>query len=146
MQELALASNMGGNGYIMNSTEDTSSLDGGIQQGDSSGKIGGVATKTVSAGAKKKTKIEPETKLNRHMFLLPQPQQDLSFIMSLNATLWRYREVATFEKFEKAFFMRHSNLKRYPVTAAVLRHERQLPLLAYAADILEWQVGGMLMH
>ena len=55
------------------------------------------------------------------------------------AQLWRHREVAIFEKFERRFTNKASNAKEFPVIAALLKHERSLHLIKYAADILEWQ-------
>jgi hypothetical protein len=56
------------------------------------------------------------------------------------AQLWRYREVATFERFERMFNNQSENAKSYPVLAAILKHERNLHLIKFAADVLEWQV------
>ena len=55
------------------------------------------------------------------------------------AQLWRHREIAIFEKFERRFTNKASNAKEFPVIAALLKHERNLHLIKYAADILEWQ-------
>ena len=55
------------------------------------------------------------------------------------AQLWRHREIAIFEKFERRFINKASNAKEFPVIAALLKHERSLHLIKYAADILEWQ-------
>ncbi|CAK9251647.1 unnamed protein product [Sphagnum jensenii] len=53
-------------------------------------------------------------------------------------TLWRYREVITLNEFERFFRIRSRNEKDYPIIAAVLKHEKHLPLIKYAADILAW--------
>ena len=55
------------------------------------------------------------------------------------AQLWRHREISIFEKFERRFVNKASNAKEFPVIAALLKHERNLHLIKYAADILEWQ-------
>jgi hypothetical protein len=53
-------------------------------------------------------------------------------------TLWRYREVITFREFKRSFCINTTYEREYPVIAAVLKYEKYLHLIKYAADILAW--------
>ncbi len=54
--------------------------------------------------------------------------------------IWRYREPVTFDQFFRHFQLHlRENEEQFPVTAAVLKYERDLHLIKYAADILAWE-------
>jgi hypothetical protein len=52
--------------------------------------------------------------------------------------LWRSREIVTLTNFFRTFKIKKSNESKYPVIAAVVKHEESLPLIKYAKDILAW--------
>ena len=54
------------------------------------------------------------------------------------SSLWRVRQVVTFNEFSRCFRLVSSNVKEYPILAAVLQYEKSLPLVKLASHILAW--------
>ena len=56
----------------------------------------------------------------------------------LRACLWRTREAATMASFQRWFSLVPDNAQSYPLLAAVLKHETELPVIKHIGDILAW--------
>lgn len=71
--------------------------------------------------------------MERHESVDPSP------VTCLMNGLWGIREPVTFAAFCRWFSRHPSNVKSYPVIAAVLQHEKTLPCIKFIGDILAWQ-------
>ena len=52
--------------------------------------------------------------------------------------LWRSREIANFNHFTSWFYKSATNSKKYPLLSIVLEKEKELPMVRYISDILQW--------
>jgi hypothetical protein len=57
---------------------------------------------------------------------------------NLRAAVWRTREASSIEGFKRWFNMLPGNARQYPLLAAVIKHEKDLPLIKHIGAILAW--------
>jgi len=74
------------------------------------------------------------TSIATESFTMPTNQ---SFSL-LRACIWRTQEIISYSSFLRYFSLVQSNVVNFPLLAAVIKHEENLPVIKYIGDILAW--------